>query len=69
LIGQLGGKDFAGARGDRQVEFPPNPSLWRLSQMADVDPQSGAVDEQVVWRSGRLKTIRTVRAASMARSE
>ena len=46
-IGQLGGKDFAGVRVDRQVEFPPNPSLWRLSQVSDMDSQSRAVDEEV----------------------
>jgi hypothetical protein len=46
-IGQLGGKDFAGVRVDRPVQFPPNPSLWRLSQVSDMDSQSRAVDEEV----------------------
>ena len=46
-IGQVGGKDFAGVRVDRPVEFPPNPSLWRLSQVSDMNPETRAVDEQV----------------------
>ena len=46
-IGQFGGKDFAGVAVDRQVEFPPNPSLWRLSQVSDMDPETRAVDEEV----------------------
>jgi len=32
---------------DRQVQFPPSRSLWRLSQVSDVNPQPGAIDEQV----------------------
>jgi len=46
-ICQIGSKDLAGVRIDRQVEFPPDPPLWRPSKMADVDSQSRAVDEQM----------------------
>jgi hypothetical protein len=46
-IGQVGGKDLAGVRVDRQVEFPPNPSLWRPSKVADVYPETCGIDEQV----------------------
>ena len=31
-MGQIGGKDFAGFGVNRQVEFPPYPSLGRLSK-------------------------------------
>jgi hypothetical protein len=46
-MGQLGSKDFAGVCIDRQVEFPPNPPRWRRSKVAEVNPETCGIDEQV----------------------
>jgi hypothetical protein len=32
---------------DRQVQFPPSPSHWRLSQVSNVDPETRTIDEQM----------------------
>ena len=46
-IGQLGSKDLAGFGVDRQVEFSPNPPLWWLPKVADVNPETCGVDAQM----------------------
>ncbi len=46
-IGQLSSKDLAGFGVYRQVEFPSDPPLRWLSKVADVNPETCAVDEQV----------------------
>lgn len=46
-VGQIISKDFACIRIDRQVEIPPNPSLWRLSQVSYLNPEAGGFAEQM----------------------
>ena len=31
------------------MEFPPDPPLWRLSKVADVNPETCGIDEQMDW--------------------
>ena len=45
--GQIRGDDLACVSIDRQVHFPPSPSLRRLSQVSDVNPQTLAIDQQM----------------------
>jgi hypothetical protein len=45
--GQIRGNDLACVRVNRKVQLPPGPSLRWLPQIADVNPEAGAVDEQV----------------------
>jgi hypothetical protein len=46
-MGQLGGDDLAALGIDGQVQLAPGSVPRRCSQMTDVDPQPGAVDEQM----------------------
>ena len=45
--GEIRGDDLTRARVDRKVQLPPGPVFRRLPQMADMNPEAGAVDEQV----------------------
>ena len=54
--GEIRGNDLARARVDHEVQFPPSPVLWRFPQMADVNPEAGAVDEQVDRPMARDRT-------------
>ena len=42
---------------NRQVEFPPSPSLWRLSQGSHMNPEPRTIDEQMdrLTVPGRMK--------------
>ncbi len=38
---------------DSEVQLPPSPSLWRFPQVANVNPESRTIDEQMDRSSGR----------------
>ena len=46
-VGQVGSKDLAGVCINCQVEFPPDPSFGRLSQVSNVNPETCGINEQV----------------------
>ena len=56
--GEIRSDDLASVRVDRKVQLPPGPVLWRLPQMADMNPEAGAVDEQVDRPMARDRTKR-----------
>ena len=45
--GEIRGDDLASARVHRKVQLPPGPVFRWLPQIANVNPEAGAVDEQV----------------------
>ena len=56
--GQIRGDDLASVRVDHEVQLPPGPVFRRLPQMADVNPEARAVDEQVDRSMARDRTKR-----------
>jgi hypothetical protein len=61
-MGQLGGDDLAALCIDGQVQLAPGSIPRRFSQVTDVDPQPGAVDEKVQRpMGGRLEVDLTQR--------
>ncbi len=56
--GQIRGDDLASVRVERKVQLPPGPVFRRLPQMADVNPEARAVDEQVDRPMARDRTKR-----------
>ena len=47
VSGQIRCDDLTCISIDSEVQLPPGPSLRWLPQIADVNPEAGAVDEQV----------------------
>ena len=56
--GQIRGNDLASVRVNRKVQLPPSPVLRWLPQIADVNSEAGAVDEQVDRPMARNRTKR-----------
>jgi hypothetical protein len=55
-MGQLGGDDLAALGIDGQVQLAPGSVPRRFSQVTHVDPQPGAIDEQMQrTMGGRLE--------------
>ena len=55
LAGEIRRDDLASTGVDRNVEFAPIPVSWRLAEVADMDREPRAVDQNVDWlvASGR----------------
>jgi hypothetical protein len=73
-MGQLGSKNLASFGVDRQVQFPPSPSLRWLSQVSDMNPETRAIDEQMdrlivphSTKSNVIELLETPRQSGMIR--
>ena len=51
--GQIRRDDLTCIGIDSEVQLPPSPSLWRFPQVADVNPESRTIEEQMGRSSGR----------------